>query len=75
MKYIVLEMQTNADGTVGTIVTQKDDKNDALSTFYSILASAAISSVPVHTAVVLTNNGVMLKMETFDHRESEETAE
>ena len=67
MKYIVLEMQTNADGTVGTILTSYDKLNEAESKFFSILSAAALSTLPVHTAVLLTNNGTMLRVETFSH--------
>lgn len=68
MKYIVLEMQTNADGTVGTILTTYDKLNEAESKFFSILSAAALSTLPVHTAVLLTNNGTMLRAETFEHK-------
>ena len=61
MKYIILEMQTNADGTVGTIVTAKDELNEATSAFYMILAAAAVSSVPLHAAVLMMNNGAVIK--------------
>lgn len=69
MKYIILEMQTNADGTVGTIVTAKDELNEAMSTYYSILAAAALSSLPVHAAVLMSNDGATLRRELFDRRE------
>lgn len=67
MKYIVLEMQTNADGTVGTLLTSYDKLNEAESKFFSILSAAALSTLPVHTAMLLTNNGTMLRVETFSH--------
>ena len=57
MKYLVLEIQTAADG-------------EAMSAFYMILAAAAVSSVPVHAAVLMMNNGAVLKSEVFDHREA-----
>ena len=72
MKYIVLEIQTAADGKVATLVTAKDSLNEAMSAFYMILAAAAVSSVPVHAAVLLMNNGAVVKSEVFDHRETEE---
>ena len=67
MKYIVLEIQTNADGTVGTILTTYDKLNEAESKFFAVLSAAALSTLPVHTAVLLTNNGTMLRVETFSH--------
>lgn len=65
MKYIVLEMQTHEDGTVGTLLTAYDNKNEAESKYYTILAAAALSTLPVHSAMLLTNNGTMLKCECF----------
>lgn len=68
MKYIVLEMQTNADGTVGTLLTSYDKLIEAESKFFSILSAAALSTLPVHTAMLLTNSGTMLRVETFEHK-------
>lgn len=71
MKYLILELQTNTDGTVGTLITQKDDLNQAQSTFYSILAAAALSQLPHHAAVLMTNEGIVLMFQDFCHEEAE----
>lgn len=73
MKYLILEIQTAADGTVATLITQKDDLNQAQSTYYSILAAAAISQIPLHAAVLMTNEGIVLMFQSFDRREEETT--
>ena len=52
MKYIVIELQTATDGSVANIVTVKDTRNEADSTFHSILAAAALSNLPSHAAVL-----------------------
>lgn len=65
MKYLILELQTNTDGTIGTLITQKDTLNEAQSTYYMILASAAISELPVHAAVLMTNEGITLEFKSF----------
>lgn len=65
--YIVIELQTNADGTVGNIVSKYDNRNEAEAKFHSILAAAAISSLPVHAAVMLTNTGTLVKSEYYRH--------
>lgn len=67
MKYLIIEIQTSADGNVATIVTEKDNLNEAFSVFYSVLSAAAVSSVPLHAAVLMTNNGAAIKREVFDH--------
>lgn len=65
--YIVIELQTNADGTVANLVYQYASRDEAEGKFHSILASAAISSLPVHAAVMLTNAGTMVKSEYYRH--------
>ena len=65
--YIVIEIQTNANGEVGTIINQYENINSAESKFHQILASASISEVPVHTAVLMTEKGVTLRAECYDH--------
>lgn len=68
--YIVIEIQTNADGTVGTIITQWNDLQQAESKFHAILAYAAASELPVHSAVILTNDGLILRNESYTHGEA-----
>lgn len=70
--YIVIEIQTGADGVVGTIVNQYQNLNDAESKFHTILASASISEVPVHSAVIITNKGVTVRAESYDHGEHDD---
>lgn len=53
--FIVMEIQT-ANSTA-TIVTQHSTRQEAESKFHQILTSAAVSSVPVHTAVMLDEEG------------------
>ena len=66
--YIVIEIQTNADGTVGTIVNSYNSSAQADSKYYSILASASLSSVPVHSAVIIKNDGRMVRFESYNHQ-------
>lgn len=65
--YIVIELQTNADGTVGNLVYQYASRDEAESKFHYILAAAAVSTLPVHAAVMLTNAGTMVKSEYYRH--------
>lgn len=70
--YIVIELQTNADGVVGSLVYKYDSRDEAESKFRSILAAAAISALPVHAAVMLTNAGTAVKSEFYRHGEGSE---
>lgn len=67
MKYIVMEIQTNTDGTVGTIINTYDSRNEAERQYHLILAAAAISELPTHAAVILTNEGQMPQRSVYHH--------
>ena len=69
--FIVIEMQTN-NGEVGTIINKFDDINKAYQKYYQILSAAAVSSVPTHTAIILTERGDVVRVEHFEHVEAEE---
>lgn len=67
MKYVVIELQTNSDGTVGNLVTAHDTRNAAESAYHSVLAAAAISALPKHAAVLLTSEGTLLDSRCYEH--------
>jgi len=73
--FIVMEIQTNADGTIGTLINSYTDRNEAESKYHAILASASISSVPVHSACMFTNEGNMIKSERYIHEVEVEATE
>lgn len=72
MKYLVIEIQHNQDGTVGNFIFAYDDRNQAESKYHSILASAAISTVYIHTAVLMSSTGVQIAHQSYTHAEEEE---
>ena len=74
MIYIVLEIQAN-DETATTLVNSYTTRNQAISQYHQILAAAAMSTVPMHSAVLLTDTGLLLKNESFNHAEEEEEEE
>ena len=67
MKYIVIEMQKNAEGMVSNLVTAHDTLAEAESKFYTILASAAINDVPVHSAIIVSEEGFPVKHQCYKH--------
>ena len=68
MKYIVIELQKHTeDADVSTIVATKNTKEEAESTYYSILASAAISTIPVHGAIIIDEMGNPIKNNHYTH--------
>ena len=78
--FIVLEIQTNANGTVGTLINSYEDQSQAASAYHTVLASAAVSSIPVHSCAMLTEEGFCVKRECYKHEtnnvsETEQAAE
>lgn len=72
--YIVIEIQTNSNGTVGTLVDAYEDRNDAENKYHTVLAYASKSALPMHSAVMITNDGALIRNECYYH-EQEEPAE
>lgn len=68
MVYIVIEIQAD-DSTAATIVNSYTDRNLAEQKYHQILSAAAVSAVPVHSAVMLTGDGTRIKGETYRHSE------
>ena len=67
MVYIVMEVQSD-NTTAATIINSYADRNEAESKFHQILGAAAISNVPTHSAVLLTDTGKTLKSEKYEHK-------
>ena len=65
--FIIIELQTNANGSVGNIVTATTNRQDAESQYHAKLSAAAISELPIHAVVMMTNEGVLLKKEVYYH--------
>ena len=65
--FIVIELQTT-DGVTSNIVTTKQTKDEAMSTYHSILASAATSTVQFHTAIVIDERGKVIAKECYQHQ-------
>lgn len=68
MKYIVIELQKLAeDVDISTLVFPKNTKEEAESTYYSILSSAAVSNIPVHGAIIISEEGFPVKHQCYKH--------
>lgn len=75
MTYIVMEIQANDLNTAVVPPITYTNLYEAESKFHQILASAAVSAVEEHTAVLLTSGGQVLRTECYHHilEENEET--
>lgn len=65
--YIVIELQKNAEGVVSNLVTSYNSLAEAESKFYSILAAAAVNDVPVHSAIIVSEEGFPVKHQCYKH--------
>lgn len=66
---IVLEIQQTGDN-IATIITTYADKNVAEQKYHQVLSAAAVSAVPVHSCVMMYDNGHEFKRETYYHNGS-----
>lgn len=73
--YIVIELQKAANGSVAHILTTHATQAEAESKFHTILAYAAASSLPSHSATILTDNGYALRRECYEHQQPQPAAE
>lgn len=71
LKYLVTEVQTWSTGSVQTPTYAYDNENSALAKYHTILAAAAVSSLPVHACMLYTNEGNLLRSECFKHEVTE----
>lgn len=65
--YLVIEIQTNKDGTVGNFVWAYVDLLQAEAKYHAVLSAAAVSSLPMHSVVILDNAGSRIKGECYTH--------
>lgn len=65
--FIVIELQTINDSKVANIVNAYTDQKVAEQKYHTILAAAAVSSLPCHAAVMLDEKGRMIKSEFYTH--------
>ena len=67
MKFIVTEIQKFDTGAITTPSYAYDDRNMAESAYHTILAAAAVSNVPVHAAIMFTEEGTPIMNKAFMH--------
>ena len=70
--FIIIEIQKDANGNVATLITQQSNRDQADSTYHTILASAAVSSLPEHGAVMLTSDCGFIMGQCYRHGAIEE---
>lgn len=71
MKYLVTEIQKFENGQMSTPSYAYDNRNSAEAKFHSILASAAVSALPVHSCILFTEEGFVLDTHCYKHGEEQ----
>ena len=69
--YLVIEMQKQSNGTIAQICTSYTDRQIAEQKYHEILSYAAVSTIPIHTAVILSEEGNIIKKEVYRHENEE----
>lgn len=72
MNYLVIEIQTNADGKIGILTSSYNDRNEAESKYHSVIAAAAVSTIPMHTCDLIQADGILLARQCYVHGENVE---
>lgn len=67
MKFLVIEIQEDESGNVGTLINDYTTMPEAESKYHTVLAAAAISSVANHSAVLMLSNGDILENKSYKH--------
>lgn len=67
--FFVIEIQQMQDGTFAHIVHTAETRNAAESTYHSVLAYAALSDLPTHSATLLGERGNMLMNMCYVHEQ------
>lgn len=70
-KYIVLEIQIDAQNQFASIINNFDDFAQAESSFHLICASACVSQVAKHTVIFMDDNGMEYERKAYVHETQE----
>ena len=67
-----VEIQKDAAGTCAHLVQTAADRNEAESQYHRVLSAAAVSGLPMHSAVLLDATGTALMNQCYTHEPEEE---
>ena len=72
MKYLVIEIQKFPNGSMSTPSYAFDNENSAEAKYHAILSAAAVSSLPVHSAVLMNETGYVIRSQSYEHEDVSE---
>lgn len=65
--FVVIELQKNEEGIVSNIVTSHETQAEAESKYHYVLAAAAVSKIPVHSAIIISEEGFPIMHQCYKH--------
>ena len=65
--FILIEMQTTGEQTAIPPIVTKTDRNEAEAEFHRLCSIAAVSSVPIHTVMMVDEYGNTQRAEHYTH--------
>lgn len=80
-KFYVMEIQKSDDTHFAHLVHEaSDDDYDAArmkveSVYHQVLAAAAISNLPAHSAIMFSSEGIPMMYQCYHHAQAEEQSE
>ena len=67
--FVVLELQKG--DTLVALTTTHESREEAEQKYHTVLSFASVSNVPIHSAVMLTEEGFYIKSESYKHTTEE----
>lgn len=68
--YAVIELQKN-NGVLSLLTFTYEDEASAMQKYHEILSFAAVSTVELHSAALLEEDGTERRCESYEHRPKE----
>ncbi|MBR1407432.1 MAG: hypothetical protein IJ573_00865 [Clostridia bacterium] len=65
--YIIYEIQTNADGAIGTLTFTAQTWLEAQSIYHAKLSAAAASELPCHAVILMDASGTPMEHQAYRH--------
>lgn len=70
--FFVIELQRTDSDNVPYLITAHKTKDEAEQKYHLVLSAAAVSEVPIHSAVMIDDSGISIKNETYVHGSTED---
>ena len=65
--FIVIEFQKGQDGQISSLVSTHDTLQEAESKFHQVLSYAAVSTLPLHSCMILNDKTYVVKTQVYTH--------